>query len=435
MKKQWISVILSLMLVIGLLPAFGGAVRAEGYTNSSGIGAEGDTPNRVHWTLYRDGTLYLRKGDQYAYLDKGDDVWAGEILYKKSDNEQPVREPYGKSFVTSLIVEDGIEKIPEHMFESYDLLGNVTLPGLRYIDPYAFYKCEYLCSVTVGGSVVKIGDHAFEKCKFLNTFTVNGTVGSVGESAFRECSFWEFTVPITGDIGASAFAYQPSLDSISPIRGSVGDWAFEGTELTKDRFVYIVSRHSGTLGNAFFFEPKNLKDHSRLVYTGTEEEFAARYVNNSGITPEFQRLIDNVRWDLEDGVLTIHKVVDNNVNTKTIDLLDATEQPWLNIPGRTWDENREQIVRVEVHSGIILGAHTLDGLEDRVIYLSEQGNLPGVGDGSPGAPIVGDSDGHVNSPATGDNSDTGLYIGLMCVSGVALVPLILYGTKRKANIR
>lgn len=371
MKKRVVSFILVIVMVLGLLPVIGGTAQADGYTNTSGVLAEGDTPHRIHWTLYGDRTLYLRKSDQYAYLDVGDDTWERVIIDKDND----INKTGGavKNLVKALVVEEGIERIPERMFEGYPDLISVTLPGLRYIESNAFCDCKDLESVAVGGSVEKIGASAFKNDRKLSTFTVNGTVGSIEEDAFSHSKdklgdLYAFNALITGDIGRDAFYGQNNLYVVSPIRGSVGVGAFEWTKLAEGGNLFIVSGHSGKLENAFNYHSKSKSSYVHICYTGTKEEFEKRYVNNSGVPSEniiYQRLGKDVSWELSDGVLYISGV------GATIDLLKSVEQPWLNIPGRTWDENREQIAKVVVQSSVQLGEHMLDGLEDRVEYLHD----------------------------------------------------------------
>lgn len=285
----------------------------------------------------------------------------------------------GKELVKALVVEEGIEWIPERMFQNYPLLSTVALPGLRDIDPYAFRGCDFLESVTIGGSVEKIGKDAFEDCSFLHTFIVNGTVGSIGDGAFKLTDkngyyLSSFDTLITGDIGAAAFSGRDMFLSISPIRGSVGEGVFLNTYLASYGAILIVSGHSGILGDAFGYSSKPAEAFAKIYYTGTKEEFEARYVNNSCISSKnisFQWLGKDVSWELSNGVLSI------TGSGATIDLLEFTEQPWLNIPGRTGDENREQITKVVVQAGIQLGEHMLDLLEDRVEYLHDHAGTLG----------------------------------------------------------
>lgn len=388
MRNPLVAMMLTILLLIALMPVGGNTARAEGYVNESGIGAEGDTPHRVHWTLYRDGVLHLRQNDKYAYLEEGDDLWAGEILFRTNDNEEPTHVPAGKELVASLVVEEGIRWIPDRLFANYYFLHTVQLPDLEEIGDDAFSYCEGLDIVTVNGSVRTIGSKAFQNCPNLNEINIYGSVGRIGEQAFYDCSclctfhvngtvgsigaaafkilnddpympnLSSFNVPVTGDIGEYAFFGQIGLKSVSPIRGSLGEYAFSKTSLSQ---LMIVSGHSGTLGQEFFHD----FSHIKVLYTGCREEFETRYVNNSGCTSiRFQQLSSGVRWQLEDGELSIKREYEQF--EATVDLLNLTEQPWLNIPGRSWDENREQIAKVVVDDSVILGTHMLDELEDRL---------------------------------------------------------------------
>ena len=136
----------------------------------------------------------------------------------------------------------------------------------------------------------------------------------------------------------SCLFYLPLLDfyyklsrQIPPIRGSVGNRAFEDTLLSYTGsgvdIVYIVSNHTGTIDGAFTSSDSLKRPSPHLIYTGTQEEFNEKYKNNTGKSiRQYQCIGDNVKWDLEDGVLTI------SGSGPTIDLVNINEQPWLNIP-------------------------------------------------------------------------------------------------------
>ena len=56
------------------------------------------------------------------------------------------------------------------------------------IGNWAFYGCEGLSSVFIGGSVESIGDEAFSGCTGLTSVRIPNSVTSIGNSAFYECS-------------------------------------------------------------------------------------------------------------------------------------------------------------------------------------------------------------------------------------------------------
>ena len=352
--KRIIAMLLAVVLCIALLPA---AATAE-----ETVLAEGDTAHRVHWTLCTDGTLYLDPNDRYGYLVKDENPWKGY-------NDR----------ITALVIEVGdyLNYIPERMFEGMPCLRTLRVNGsLQEIEKYAFFECYALEEVTIHGDLGGfdgsafwggVGDGAFFDCNKLARFTVDGAIAQIKIGGFRNCNLSEFTIPVYGDVGGFAFDRNRKLTAIFPIRGSLGNFAFSDTNLENGRGVFIVSGHSGTL------DVGALPDDAPAYYTGTEAEFAERYNNNRGANiTAYQKIGNNVTWTLEDGVLTIDGY------GPTIDLLDQSEQPWANIPGRTWDENREQITKVRIKNGVVPGAHLLDYLESKVEYFDfERGGTVG----------------------------------------------------------
>ena len=419
MKKRILSVILAAALLLGLLP--GAALAGEKEQAATGaLDFGATTQNCIDWVLYPNGRLELsstQKNTSYTYwLDKGDDVWYGR-KYMVDGQEKT-----GKELVTELVIRDHVALYGNGIFAEYPNLKTVTLPGMEVLPARTFAGCGELETVTVNGSlgeigrsafegcvglntvtvkgdVGEIGDSAFEGCNYLNSFTVDGTVASLGNSAFRLCRYLNaFDAPVTGDIGDYAFAGCPFLSRLSPIRGSVGSGVFSGakdplnpgvfhyTHNMDNKNLYIVSGHSGTLGDmtakyVFGSESKYLKIN--LIYTGTADEFQNKYTNNSGFAVKaYQQLGDSVTWSLQDGVLTI------SGEGQTIDLLDESEQPWANVSDKlTRDDQRAAITRVLVDPRVTLGAHMLDGISAPVEYYSV--SVPG-GSAAPDAGELSD---------------------------------------------
>ena len=394
MKKQILPVLLTAMLCISSLPAYAIAkdsalaYGSEGdlqipaavdgqlplpIAMSSKIVAEGDTPHRIHWTLDAKGLLTLKANDRYGLLDK---------------NEKPWDEM--KASVNSLVIESGnaLNFIPEKMFADNYSLKTVTVNGsLKDIDQGAFQNCLNLTQVTINGNMCEylggfvsfggIGEQAFLGCNNLKSFNVKGVISKIGNGAFSGCNLSKLDATVLGDIGEFAFCGDKALRHIPPIRGSVGNRAFEDTLLSYTGsgvdIVYIVSNHTGTIDGAFTSSDSLKRPSPHLIYTGTQEEFNEKYKNNTGKSiRQYQCIGDNVKWDLEDGVLTI------SGSGPTIDLVNINEQPWLNIPGRTWDENRDLIKKVVIDPAVVPGKHMLEGLEDlKIPGGSFDGEIPG----------------------------------------------------------
>ena len=384
--KQILSILLAALLCLSLLPA---AALAD---TESPVLDSGSVQHGINWTLYEDGTLVLSPvNDSTTYwFDKGDDEWYGREYTVDGQTKT------GKDLVTTLVIEDHIGIYANRMFAPYQNLKDVTLPEIRSIPAETFRYCTSLVSVTVNGSVGGIGEEAFYGCRSLKTVTIHGSAGPIGLSAFEGCGNLEsftvdgtvdsvgicaftacenlkaFDTPVTGDIGDSAFGGCHSLSRFSPIRGSMGNYVFMASEPMNGANLYIVSKHTGTLGT---MKTYGRDERINLRYTGTREEFESSYTNYSGFrVASYQQIGDHVTWSLDkDGVLTIDGY------GPAIDLLTAAEQPWVNIPGKgVHDEQWAAITKVRVKAGVQLGTHMLDHLEAKAETFYEHSGTLGT---------------------------------------------------------
>ena len=93
-----------------------------------------------------------------------------------------------RSFITSVIIDEGITGICEYAFFECANLTSVTIPNsVTTIGEAAFRKCAALTSVTIPSSVTSIGEDAFQECTGLTSVTIPESVTSLGERAFALC--------------------------------------------------------------------------------------------------------------------------------------------------------------------------------------------------------------------------------------------------------
>ncbi len=138
------------------------------------------------------------------------------------------------SLLTSLTIPAGVTDIEWHAFYNCDALTSVTIPdSVTSIGDNAFYGCSGLTSVTIPDSVTSIGAWAFYGCSGLKSA---GPIGSgcdyqfgwtttIPANAFRGCSALT-SVTIPGSvtrIGDSAFADCRALTSVR-YGGTEADW-------------------------------------------------------------------------------------------------------------------------------------------------------------------------------------------------------------------
>lgn len=138
MKKRFLSMLLVIVMVVGMLPNVVSA-ETEDIPTSGYCGGEGDGTN-LSWVL-EDGILTISgTGAMGNYIDS----------YLYGDWECV---PWSKSLfdITSVVVEEGVTGIGD----------------------CAFYSCFNLTSVYIPSSVTSIGDYAFAFCFNLPGITVN----------------------------------------------------------------------------------------------------------------------------------------------------------------------------------------------------------------------------------------------------------------------
>ena len=127
----------------------------------------------------------------------------------------------------------GLTSIEPYAFYGCNNLTSVTLPhGVTSIGNSAFYNCSGLTSVTIGNSVTSIGDSAFNHCTSLTSVTIGNSVTSIGSYAFGSCSgLTSVTIPDSvTSIGSTAFYNCSGLTSVTigDSVTSIDSFAFEG---------------------------------------------------------------------------------------------------------------------------------------------------------------------------------------------------------------
>ncbi|HWD21294.1 MAG TPA: leucine-rich repeat protein [Verrucomicrobiae bacterium] len=96
------------------------------------------------------------------------------------------------------------------------LLTNIMLSSsVTNIDDFAFGGSS-LVSVTIPGSVLRVGSGAFENCSLLSNVTIQNGVASLGDWAFAGCVIDNVTIPASvKSVGLAPFASNPHLLAIT----------------------------------------------------------------------------------------------------------------------------------------------------------------------------------------------------------------------------
>ncbi len=81
--------------------------------------------------------------------------------------------PYTTSYITSVIIPEGVISIGEFAFGGCDNLSSVILPsGLVTIGPMAFSECSCIETIDIPSSVNYIGGGAFNQCSALTSISI-----------------------------------------------------------------------------------------------------------------------------------------------------------------------------------------------------------------------------------------------------------------------
>ena len=121
------------------------------------------------------------------------------------------------------------------------LIKEIKIPNnITNINDYTFCGCRSLTSVTIPDSVTSIGDGAFRNCKSLTSITIPDSVASIGDYTFASCtSLKSITIPDSvTSIGGEAFSGCESLtcitipDSITSIENYTFDYCTSLTSIT-----------------------------------------------------------------------------------------------------------------------------------------------------------------------------------------------------------
>ncbi len=119
------------------------------------------------------------------------------ILYSK-DNTSLIKLP--EQCGTTVSVPQGVTRIEVYAAEMNGALECLKLPNtLKTIEKYAFYDCEKLKQVTLGG-VKTIENSAFAECTALERIRIPRSCTRLGENAFSDAGLTQLHLPLNGSL-------------------------------------------------------------------------------------------------------------------------------------------------------------------------------------------------------------------------------------------
>ena len=188
------------------------------YNLPSTVIDKGKCGDKVYWTLYSYGKLYISgEGDIEDY----------NVPYNYNSPWYSYR-----LNINTVNISNGITRIGDYAFNGLGITS-ITIPdSVTSIGNYAFGDCGNLTDITIPDSVTSIGNYAFGDCGNLTDITIPDSVTSIGNGAFYGCkSLTSITIPDSvTSIEKQAFEYCTSLASITIPNGvtSIGDYTFYG---------------------------------------------------------------------------------------------------------------------------------------------------------------------------------------------------------------
>ncbi len=256
--KKFLSLLMSLAMILTALPLSGVTAFAEDGTHTSGD---------FEYVVLEDGTAEITgyvgnsevldipsKLDTYTVISIGNDAFAD------CDG------------LTSVTIPDSVTSIGDSAFHWCTNLTSIKIPeSVKSIGKRTFYNCCDLTSVTIPNSVISIGEGAFLRCDSLTEIKVDASnknftsqegvlfdkditeliqypigntrtsydipkgVTNIGGYAFDYCDLTSITIPESvTSIGDSAFSdcYYFTSIAIPESVTSIGEYAFSDSNLT-----------------------------------------------------------------------------------------------------------------------------------------------------------------------------------------------------------
>ncbi len=197
--KQYLTIILSVLLFVSVLPSFSFLASAE----------------------ISDYFTYEIENDE-AIITKCDTAITGDVLIPSTLGGYPVTSIGGSAFnqcrkITSVIFPDSVRKIGNSAFYYCTKIKSIALPNnITEIGARAFFSCSALTTINIPNSVTKIADQTFAYCEKLESINLSENLTQIGLSAFFHClSLTSIYIPEgVSRFEDYVFAYCESLTSI-----------------------------------------------------------------------------------------------------------------------------------------------------------------------------------------------------------------------------
>ncbi len=170
-SKKLLSVLLSLMMIISIIPMSTITASADAYFPTSGTCGESLTWSFDEATR----TLTIDGIGEMTNFSSGGHPW----------------EDYENSII-SVKIGDYVTTIGSYAFYNCNSLTSITIPNnITTIGYGAFYYCNSLTDITISDSVTTIESFAFSCCESLTSITIPENISRIDSCVFRYCTSLE----------------------------------------------------------------------------------------------------------------------------------------------------------------------------------------------------------------------------------------------------
>ncbi|MBQ7181582.1 MAG: leucine-rich repeat domain-containing protein, partial [Bacteroidaceae bacterium] len=151
--------------------------------------ASGSCGTDVTWTLTENGEKAYRKNKAYD----GVTLTISGTGAVTSTDYKTVTGLFGsaaqsETFITNVIVGEGVTSLPSQAFQQFYILRRVSLPStLTTIGNSAFTDCDALKSIVIPDGVTQIPQQAFRACDSLRIVSLGKGVTTISGLAFKDC--------------------------------------------------------------------------------------------------------------------------------------------------------------------------------------------------------------------------------------------------------